>query len=894
MVKRFSAFLYIAICAEIFLSLSKGAGFFCLKEVHAANIKDVVINEIAWMGAKDSSADEWIELYNNTQGTIDLTGWRITAKDGKLEIMLQGTINGGGYFLIERTDDESVPGIGADLITTFGSGLNNGGEILGLYDEAGRLIDFTPLVNEETGWAAGDNTEKFTMERIDPLISGEELTNWQNSKVPSGTPREKNSLVTVLETEEAPDIIEHQDENPTVPDVKPLSEEKKEGLTESEKNSQKETKKSDTTEKELLNEEVKSEEKTSEKKKNLTTVKFLPGKIVISEIYPNPQGIDFESEFIELKNIGGQEINVKNWLIKNNLQEYKISNADFPITLVPSGGFFILPRPITNISLNNNGDIIQVFADNGIKICEAEYKTYALEGASYINSGKEWVWTSKTTPNQDNLYIPLNRAPNAFIDTTGINEIFVGEEISLDASDSFDPDGDRLSYLWNSSDGKEATGVCIKKSFSLSGEYDINLKVADVYNHEDNLKFKVKVLDELWPKPMEDPATRDFPADYQASFGDVIISSIMPNPEGDDSAEWIKLYNNENYPVSLSGWTLDDIEGGSHAFQIPEDVVIMAKDEFIFEREKTGIALNNNGDEVRLFDRDGNLISSVQYDKSDENEEIKFLSEGEGGNEEGEGYNTAALLSAEPSRNANSANWDALDNFLGQKISLEGTISAKPGVLGAQIFYLTNGQKGIEVYSYNKDFPELEAGDYISVSGELAENNSGRRLIIETQDDIKGLSYEHPPLARELSYKDINDSEIHSLVSIKGQLIEKNLPNLFIEMEEGKEIKVYIKESVGISASDFKEGDNISVIGVLDFLNGEYRLLPRDQEDIHVMAQGKVLGVEKEQEIQNESFNESPNEPVRNEEGKGKIITYLSITLFVFVILGIILWKKSL
>ena len=47
-----------------------------------ASALDVVISEIAWMGTTASDDDEWIELYNNTGSSIDLTGWILRATDG--------------------------------------------------------------------------------------------------------------------------------------------------------------------------------------------------------------------------------------------------------------------------------------------------------------------------------------------------------------------------------------------------------------------------------------------------------------------------------------------------------------------------------------------------------------------------------------------------------------------------------------------------------------------------------------------------------------------------------------------------------------------------------------------------------------------------------------------
>ena len=84
----------------------------------SASESTIIISEIAWMGTTVSSNDEWIELKNNTGSNIDLAGWTLIAQDGSPTINLSGTIPANGYFLLERTDDESAPGITADQIYT--------------------------------------------------------------------------------------------------------------------------------------------------------------------------------------------------------------------------------------------------------------------------------------------------------------------------------------------------------------------------------------------------------------------------------------------------------------------------------------------------------------------------------------------------------------------------------------------------------------------------------------------------------------------------------------------------------------------------------------------------------------------------------------------------------
>lgn len=120
----------------------------------------VVINEVAWMGTTNSASDEWIELFSTTAESLD--GWTVSTSDGGMNITLTGSISGGGYHLIERTDDTTVPNIPADFITPFGNGLSNTGEVLVLKNGSGVVID---TVDAGAGWLAGDNTTKETMQK---------------------------------------------------------------------------------------------------------------------------------------------------------------------------------------------------------------------------------------------------------------------------------------------------------------------------------------------------------------------------------------------------------------------------------------------------------------------------------------------------------------------------------------------------------------------------------------------------------------------------------------------------------------------------------------------------------------------------------------------------------
>ena len=197
--------------AKFFFEMKTITGFVILiflsvTPLLSADYHDVVINEIAWMGTKTSASDEWIELYNNTDQDIDLTDWTLISVDGSPTINLSGMIPSQGYFLLERTDDNSVSNITADQIYT--GALGNNGEKLQLKDETGLIID---EVDCSEGWFTGINSDtlKATMERIDPKLDGSTSENWDvNNQITrngtdadenpiNGTPKARNSVYNI-------------------------------------------------------------------------------------------------------------------------------------------------------------------------------------------------------------------------------------------------------------------------------------------------------------------------------------------------------------------------------------------------------------------------------------------------------------------------------------------------------------------------------------------------------------------------------------------------------------------------------------------------------------------------------------------------------------------------
>jgi len=174
--------------------------------------KKVILNEVAWMGSETSSNDEWIELKNISNVSVDISGWQVIDKGEQIHITFESgsAIPAGGFYLLERTDDDSIPAIIADVI--YSGSLSNTNEAVRVFDKDCNLID---EVFASPDWPAGDSASKRTMER-EANYSWHTYGGDANSGI-YGTPRAKNgqALLVQQEQEEPPPQQEEQQPPPT-------------------------------------------------------------------------------------------------------------------------------------------------------------------------------------------------------------------------------------------------------------------------------------------------------------------------------------------------------------------------------------------------------------------------------------------------------------------------------------------------------------------------------------------------------------------------------------------------------------------------------------------------------------------------------------------------------
>ena len=590
-------------------------------------------------------------------------------------------------------------------------------------------------------------------------------------------------------------------------------------------------------------------------------------KIQFNEILPNPTGTESTDEFIELKNTGDTDVDLKNWRIEDTSSSYTISSSDFTSTKIPALGYFVIYRNESGIALNNSGgETVKLYQPNGNLLDSVSYTESAPEGQSYNLSEDSWKWSTTLTPGAANKITLPNQKPNA---NAGENkEANVGESVIFDGSDSFDPDGDTLSFTWDFGDGTKASGNKVTHSYSKAGKYTVVLTVDDGRGGIDTDTVKVTILENEINSNQE----------VSGPFSDkIVINEILPNPEGSDvgeakalvdkelSEEFIELYNKGNSSVDLSSWQLDDEEGGSSPYTI-ENKIIAAGEYLVFWRSETGLALNNNGgDSVRLLHPDGKIISEVTYQESakegqayaldsdnlwkwtmtptpgeanlisepEENDDENLnteVSQGSGGKDDYETNQDIQEISIAEARTKTK----------NTKVKVRGIALVEPGLLGKKIFYIQDSTSGIQIYFSKEDFPNLKLGDEVSVVGKVSESQNEKKINVQKKSDIQILGHKSSPKPYEIKTGDVKEKYEGQLVQVAGE-ITKSSGNVFYADDGSGQAKIYVKKTTGIEKPKLKKGDKITIWGIVSETSSGYRILPRYQNDIKGGISGNLF-----------------------------------------------------
>jgi len=876
--------------------------------INAQEVPPIIFTEIMYDLEGADSGGEWVEVYNRGSQTVEIIGgtgagsWRFSDGSNHTLNLVQGDLLVEPAEAVVLTADAAVfleqhPGFAGTVIDTVMS-LGNTGETIALSNDAGQT--FFVQMTYQSSW--GGNGNGYSLEKID-LAGGDESANWQQSAALGGTPGQVSQNEPPQPQEDQPPMAEagldqvvsintevlFDGSNSFDPDGDELNYswdlgdgEIASGTLVSHSYSVAEsytvtltvTDGQLTDQDSLIIEVIDSEPEPGPNSDNGGGGGSQPAgyaaEVIINEFLPNPQGSD-DGEFIELFNKSYEAADLVGWQLQDNSSRvYTIAEDDFSSTEVAPGGYFVITRDISGIALNNTGgDKVILYRPDGYQVDMEEYEIAAMEGRSLARKPDGWAWTSEVTPGAANSFI-ANQPPEAKFNVSQ-GKHYIDDEAEFDGSLSSDPDGDNITYHWDFGDQSSGDEAKENHVYETAGSYNVVLTVTDTQGLVDSSTKQLTIN----PAPVEvtiEPSASST-AVIMAGYNGLLISEFLPNPQGSDEAEWIELFNNSAEALDLSNLFLDDAEGGSRPFSLSGQI-INPSEYLLVSRADSKIALNNSADSVRLITPAGPIIQEVIYEKSQEARSYCFselLNDWLWCEEPTPGQanllpNLEELVmssSAEVTPTYQLAEVKELAK--GSAVVTWGMVTAAPGALGQRVFYLAEADlanqqvtlsSGMEIYSSSVQFPEVNPGDVVELSGKVSEVQGKKRINLQKDSQFNLIDRWELPMPEMVATGEATEDLIGSLITMSGTLLEKKGDNYYLDDGSG-EIKVYLKKTAGIPKPEVEVGYIMNVTGILDSTTAGYRLLPRSADDVSV---GQILGATAELALSDEVINVAPGQ----------------------------------
>ena len=182
-----------------------GLLFYCCEDTQpdSSDIIDggVVINEINYNSLDSFDPDDWVEIYNSSNETIDLGSWLLKDdKDDHIFTIPLNTLLLPNQYLVFCTDTIKFTALFPDVNPYYGDlgfGLGGGGDIVRLFDYNGLLVDIVEY-DDIAPWDTLADGSGPTLELNHPSLDNSLGESWSASQG-YGTPGAVNSAYSGYE-----------------------------------------------------------------------------------------------------------------------------------------------------------------------------------------------------------------------------------------------------------------------------------------------------------------------------------------------------------------------------------------------------------------------------------------------------------------------------------------------------------------------------------------------------------------------------------------------------------------------------------------------------------------------------------------------------------------------
>ncbi|WP_441000323.1 lamin tail domain-containing protein [Fodinibius sp. SL11] len=630
---------------------------FTYYEISPVDSGDVSINE--FMYASPSGATEYIELYNDSNKSLDLQGWTLSDNREGFEATVsndQFIVPPDSFVVLapDSTIESEYPDIALITMHHFPA-LNNNGDQIIIRTQSGVLLDSLQYSSEWGG-------DEIALERRTTDVSGTYQSNWGNTPNKFGTPGSANEIGA---DQSPPDLVSLEILNASSIEVnfnEPILQQSLENpnnyqLSESLEISQASANGEHSviltlasTMQNAVNYQfttnsihdiygnILSNRDTSFTYFKISTADS--GDVFISEFMSVPPS--GSTEYVELRNTTTKSFDLQHWTINDN-NSNRQTIADQQFILPPDSTIVIAPDhtlkssfpDITFLtmgssfpSLNNTGDDIVIRTADGTRLDTLRYNDawgitneVALERRSFdLSAIHRSNWGDAPngfgTPGSQNKIEPNFDAPIVkefeIRNSTELTVIF-SEQLSRNTVENIH------NYSLSSSHN------IIDSQFSAPDTAFITLE--DQLQNAITYTLTIKNIADLFGNIMtEVDTTFTYYEVSNPNSGDVFINEFNFVPPS-RSTEYIEIYNKSEKSLDLRGWMLSDNRGiratitNSRFIVPPDSFVVIAPDNTLLTNHPdislvtmSGFpALNNGGDQIIIRDQNGNLLDSLQY-----------------------------------------------------------------------------------------------------------------------------------------------------------------------------------------------------------------------------------------------------------------------------------------
>ncbi len=828
---------------------------------------DIIINEI---GAYESNGHEWIEIWNKGAEPVDLTDWKFWENNTNHGLSVSTTdaiVQPGEYGVIVQNDTQFLldyPSFIGSVFDSSWSTLSESGEEIGLKDSEGMIIEqFTYIA-----------APSHSLQRRDPSSADYTSANWAEHA--SGNTVGALNVFDIIPAEE-----------PT--STTPTSTQPENSIP-------------------IQNTQNTGGSQTGSQNTEITPLPVVPSlaDLRLNELVVDPGD---GNEWVEVYNSSSILIDMAGAMICDSRNTTSTCKK---ISGTVSGTSWLQIDLKTRSFLNNSGDSVILKNAAGTIIDRIDYDEALApdEGQSLarIHDGvdtdndDDWLVTDTPTPGAANIIsgndedsgtentiggtsssstskttkTSTKKIPSVFVwDIAGPSSAAPGEQVVFNAEGTADPRGGSLSFRWVLEDGSVFVGPELIASFASSGVHIFSLFVSSTSGYGEEKKVEIEVDSGL------------------SQNAEVIISELFPNPDGSDAKEFIELKNNTSGTVNLFGWFL---RIGSRKYTFLENTFISPDGFLVFYKAVTKLSLANTTGKIELLNKDKTVMDIVKYDKPKTGQSFSLINNEWQWAEPSPGKVTviAEVLGEKieketvSKKNASPASHGSLikniaeirEGNKGQPVKIQGVVAALPNVFGSQFFYVVGDGGGIQIFQSKKDFPPIGVGDLVEITGTVSEANGIKRVNIKNSKAVDILSLDNKLTTIPLDMDNMDENMAGGLVEATGEITE--IKSTFMYVDNGTdEIKVYFKKNAKIDKQKYKEGEKVTVVGILEKTKDDWQLWPRSNDDL------KSLGMVEAEAVLGEKISAD-----KNNDGTDKYLLVTAVGV-ASLLLGFLVKAKS-